>query len=85
MKLSAFSILDAKAQSFMQPFYFNYKGQASRTLEDILKEKDHPIAKHPEDYSLYLLGTFDPFTGRLEPLEVPELVCRATDFQPIGA
>lgn len=85
MKMSAFSIRDEKAQAFMQPFYFNYKGQASRTLEDLLKERDNPIAKHPEDYSLYHLGYFDPHTGRLEPLNVPELICHATDFQPVGA
>ena len=84
MKLSVFSIHDRKAKAFLQPFYFDYKGQATRAFEDILKQKDNPVSKHPEDYSLHMLGTFDPLSGRLESLDVPEFIMNATDFEPNG-
>lgn len=85
MKLSAFAIHDEKACSFMTPVYFNYKGQASRWFEDLIKENNNPISKHPEDYSLYHIGYFNQYDARLEALNVPELVIRANDFQNIGA
>jgi len=85
MKLSAFCIRDEKAQAFMTPIHFHYKGQASRWFEDQLSDKNVPMHLHPEDYSLYHVGYFDPFSGALERLNTPELVCHATDFKPVGA
>lgn len=80
--LSVFAIFDQKANNFMSPTYFNYKGQASRWFEDILKERDLPFSKHPEDYALYHLGTFDQYTGKFESLTAPDLVIRATELGP---
>lgn len=81
-ELSVFAVLDSKANAFMTPVHFMYKGQATRWFDDVLKERDLPFSKHPEDYSLYHLGYFDQYTGRLETLTAPELIIRATEIQP---
>ena len=78
--MCAFSIYDRKAQVYLPPFYFSYKGEATRAFEDICKNRESIISKHPEDYDLYMIGTFNSDSGALESLGAPEFIMKATDF-----
>jgi hypothetical protein len=40
-----------------------------RAFTDIATDADHQIGKHPEDYSLYRLGTWNDNKGEISPLE----------------
>jgi len=44
----------------------------------------HDMHRHPEDYSLWILGEFDDATGAMLPVE-PVLVARASDPAPRAA
>lgn len=80
MKLLAFSIVDAALSAYRTPFFCPTKGQASRYFGDLVTDGQTEIAKHPTDYSLWEVGSFDDATGRLESGSTPVLVCRGSDF-----
>jgi len=61
-----FSIYDLKAQAFYQPFFFDTIGQAKRIIHDFVQEDGHPFNKHPHDYTLFNLGTFNDNTGEID-------------------
>lgn len=47
-------------------------GEAIRVFKDILSDPNTPEGKHPDDYDLYLLGTFDDSTGAITPQTPPQ-------------
>jgi len=86
MKLNAYTIYDTASASYMRPFFSQADGQAVRGFKDIATDKDHEIGRHPEDYTLFRMGTFNDITGELkgETLEklVTALECVAMDRSP---
>ncbi len=65
--LSAFTVRDSAAEAFMRPFFAQSKGAAIRSFADQVNDTDgNPIWQHPEDYTLFELGTFDELTGFLK-------------------
>lgn len=64
MILHVFALLDSKAACFQSPpFFFPSIGQATRAIADLLQDVSTTPSRHPEDFSLYLLGTWDDHTG----------------------
>lgn len=76
-----FAIRDQKTDSFMTPFFQTHKPAALRMFSDLVNDPNAPISKHPDDYSLHCLGTFDTGSGNLNPIAVEHLAY-ATDFIP---
>ena len=60
----------------MRPFTAQAIGEASRLFEDECKNPETPMHKHPEDYALFQIGTFDQLTGTIKPME-PLCLARA--------
>ena len=58
-----FSIFDVKAQAYLPPFILPNAEMAARTFGDCINSDNHQFAAHPEDYTLFRLGTFDDNTG----------------------
>jgi len=54
-----FSVYDTKAETYMQPFHAPTTGSAIRSISDCLSDSSHPFAKHPTDYMLFELGSYD--------------------------
>lgn len=79
-----FGVRDTKAQAFMQPFFSNSVGAAIRAFGDAIADEKSPLGKHPADYILYQLGTFDDEGGRFEPSEIIKLLANGADFVSIG-
>lgn len=77
MQQLIFSIRDAKGDFFNQPFPQLTKAEALRTFSELANDPQSRIAKHPEDYDLYYLGTYETVTGQLDPLKSPEQVQKA--------
>lgn len=67
MKLKVFSVLDAKVGSFAAPFFMRSSAEALRAFHVAASDRESMISKHPEDFSLYLIGEFDDDTGALAP------------------
>lgn len=79
MKSKVYSIYDSAAKAFMQPFYQAGKGTAFRAFQDVVNTKDHPIHKHPKDYTLFELGEFDDETAGFVFHTAPERVVSAVE------
>ncbi len=59
MKLINYSIYDTASGLYSRPFFCQSDGEARRLFVDLVQDADHPIGKHPEDYSLFRTGQFD--------------------------
>jgi len=66
MKLLAFTIFDTKAQAYGRPFFNHTIPEAIRTFTDAVNAADSPFFRHPEDYLLFHVGSYDDAGGVLE-------------------
>ena len=64
---TVFSIYDTKAKAYLPPFILPRKEMAQRTFADCVNAPDHQFHLHPEDYTLFDLGSFDDETARYLP------------------
>lgn len=79
MILNVFAVKDLKAKAFLQPFFSNSRGSAMRAFGDAVQDKNCPFNKHPEDYILYEIGTYDDSSAYLTMVPL-DLVVQASDF-----
>lgn len=75
MRLHIFSVFDTKAKAYLPPFFLPSDEVATRAFRDCVNSNDHQFGKHPEDYTLHRLGTFEDSEGQIQPTELAELVC----------
>jgi len=59
MIILLFTIYDEKAEVYMPPFFVPTVGLATRAFTDCINSNDHQFGKHPADYTLFQIGTFD--------------------------
>ncbi len=78
MKLNIYSIYDTATGLYSRPFFTQSDGEAIRSFSDISSDADHPIGKHPEDYTLFRLGIFDDTSGTMTD-EVNSSLCTALE------
>lgn len=80
MTLELFSVFDAKADAFAQPFFSQSKGTAIRAFATECRNPASGLHQHAEDYTLFHLGTFDQANGLLEPLQAPIHLAHALQY-----
>lgn len=80
MKLIIVSIYDSKAGFFGQPVSTVAKGAALRSFQDEVNTDGSTYARHPEDFSLFEIGTFNQDTGMIEPLKAPLQIATALEL-----
>ena len=78
MKLHFYTIYDKKLEAYHQPWILENNNVALRQFQDLVTG-DTAIAKHPEDYSIWLNGSFETTTGEIESIEL-ELLAKAHEF-----
>jgi len=78
MKVQCYAIFDTCSGIYEKPFFGLSDGMVRREFQDIAMSKDHPIAKHPEHYSLWRLGIFNNENGDLRD-EANECLCTALE------
>ncbi len=66
MKLNIYSIFDTASGLYSRPFFTQADAEALRSFNDLAIDKDHPVGAHPEDYTLFRLGTYDDGRGFLQ-------------------
>lgn len=81
MTMRLYSIFDAKADFFGNPFTCRNAGEASRAFHQASEDPQTQINKYAEDFVLYELGGFDPSTGKLTPNETPLNLGSATQYK----
>lgn len=59
----AYAVFDKKAIAYNTPFFCATDGLALRAFGDLVQDAHTVIAKHPEDFALYRVGSFNVETG----------------------
>lgn len=75
MIIQLFSVFDKALGEYNTPMAFQTRGVAIRSFLDEVKRQasDNPLSKHPEDYSLWYIGSFDSEDGLF--LDQPNMEC----------
>jgi hypothetical protein len=73
-------VKDRAAEVFNRPFFVPHRNVAVRDFTDEVNRSagDNQLNKHPDDFDLYLLGTYDDNTGSFD-IDVPTVLVRAKD------
>ncbi|QXP08563.1 MAG: nonstructural protein [Arizlama microvirus] len=73
------AVRDTRIESYMQPNCMRHPGQAVRGFLDEANRPDaqNTLHNHPEDFELWILGTFDEETGEFT--NKPERLIRGID------
>lgn len=56
------AIYDAAIKEFMQPFFVRTEDECKRMIFSSLGEESN-LSKHPQDFTVYVLGEFDTSLG----------------------
>lgn len=77
------SVKDTAAQAFGRPIFVPTTAVAVRSFRDEVNRKDSTddMSRHPDDFELYEIGSFDDSTGIIDVLSSPRLVARAKDLK----
>ena len=75
MILNKYTIFDSALEAYHQDYSLENDAIALRQFADMANEETQ-IAKNPEDYSLWRIGTFETTTGKLTP-EEPTCIAKA--------
>jgi hypothetical protein len=75
MTLCKYTIYDSALEAYHQDYSLENDAIALRQFADMANEETQ-IAKNPEDYSLWRIGTFETTTGELNP-EEPTCLAKA--------
>lgn len=78
--LHIFTIFDVKAHAYLQPFFMPTVAEANRLFSDCINDSSHPFGKHPEDYILFLSGSFDTNKGNFELLQAKNCLGQGVDY-----
>lgn len=82
MIMKIFTVHDLKAEVFLQPFYFNTKGQAIRAFMDTLADPNHQFSRYPADFTLFELGEYDDSSASFNLYPQPIPLTTALDLKP---
>lgn len=76
------SVRDRAIDAFGQPFCVTAVGSAIRSFTDeVNNPKSDLVAKHPDDFDLYLLGTFNDESAKFDLLDSPRQIAVGKDLK----
>lgn len=80
MLLRMYVVYDSKAEIYTHPSFLPTRAVAVRQFAELVNDGKHEFSRHPEDYSLFELGTFDDGSGLIAPTLAPIHCCGAIDM-----
>lgn len=80
MKINLYAVQDVKADRFNSPFPSQTHAEAMRTFGETCLNTKTLWNKYPEDFRLFLVGSFDDTTCQMESIPVPTFLAAATDY-----
>lgn len=80
--LIAYTLHDVKALSYSPPFFTSNDQVAKRMVSDLVGDTNTSVGRHPADYKLYKIGTFDEGNAVMTPLSIPEHVVDCVALVP---
>lgn len=75
-----YTIYDSKTEAYLQPFFLQTHGQAIRAITDCVNDRDHQFGKHPEDYTLFHLGSFEDRAAEWDLLPTAHILGKCIEF-----
>lgn len=66
-------VRDRAVDAFAVPFFVKHVNEAIRSFKDEINREGSPLAAHPDDYDLYLVGGYDDQTGAINHFDVTML------------
>lgn len=80
MKLLVFAIYDEQAGLYAQPFYSVSRGTALRSFQTLVEDPQSSLHKHPKDFHLYELGSYEDNDGKHVNLEHVSRIASAIEY-----
>ena len=80
MKLELYTILDSKEEIYHQPHFLLNEQVALRQFGDMANDDTTKISKHPEDYTLWHLGSYEDSSATLTPLKTKKCLAHANEL-----
>lgn len=79
MELKVYAIYDEKALVYGVPFFTSTDGLATRMFCDLVSDSNSSVFKHPTDFKLYCIGSFNSADAVLSPVTPRYMAC-GSDF-----
>lgn len=64
MEMQVFAVYDKKSELHNLPFFMQTTGEALRAFMDLARDEKTVLFRHPEDFKLVRLGTYDNKLGK---------------------
>jgi hypothetical protein len=75
-------LFDNVAQAYKDPFYPPTTGVALREFQDAVNDPNNGhLYKHPQDFDLYVIGSWDEQTGKMTVNEVAEKLANCSSLK----
>lgn len=84
MIYKAFSVLDVRSEVYSKPFFMLAVGEAVRAFKDLANDAQTTVGRHPGDFKLVQVGTFDDVKGELLYTD-PVSLGFANEYQSLGS
>jgi len=79
--IKAYAVYDSKTQAFDKPMFMLTNGQAIRGWETAANNPESDYYKHPDDFTLFELGSYDDSTGKFDSLPTPVSLGLASQYK----
>ena len=76
-----YTVFDAAAGLFLQPFFMRTQGEAVRAFADMACDPKHNFCRHARDYRLYELGEYGEESGAVLTHQEPIGLVTAVEMQ----
>lgn len=80
MIFTLLTVFDKATGAFLPPFSVAHVNVGLRAFADQVNNQQSDIGRHPEDFTLFRIGTFDDATSKIELLNAPESIANAIQY-----
>ncbi len=81
MILKIFTVFDAAAEAYMQPFFQHNRGIAIRSFSEAANDASQAIGKYPADFTLFEVGEYDDQNCSMTMLDAKRNLGTALEFR----
>lgn len=78
-----FSVYDCKTEAYLRPFFEMTEASAIRAFAAAIQDPDSQFARNAEDFTLWVLGSWDPIGGQVTPT-VPKQIATALQYTALN-
>lgn len=68
MQLIAYCVYDNKSLVYAPPFFAPTDGSAIRSFRELANDSNTTVGRHPSDFVLYAVGSYNDANGAFTPL-----------------